>query len=143
MPRSAGALSTEREAVLVVRAEEEARGWTPGPNLSKSEEARHGCDFFSYPPDGGAAHAVEVKGWGEPLTCRDDEFTYDADINAEQHARACRDPNWRLEIVGNLTAARAGAGEIERLTLTAADVVERALPWRYKVGLSGLADRNR
>ena len=143
MPRSVGALSTEREAVLVVRAEEEARGWTPGPNLSKYEEALQGCDFVSQPPDGGAAHAVEVKGWGEPLRRGDDGFTYDADINAEQHARACRDSNWRLEIVGNLTAARAGTGEIERLTLTAADVVERARPWRYKVGLSGLTDRIR
>jgi hypothetical protein len=39
---------------------------------------------------------LEVKGWGEPLTRRDDEFTYDADINAEQHAQACRDPNWEI-----------------------------------------------
>jgi hypothetical protein len=143
MPRSPAGLSTEREAVHVVRAEEEARGWIPGPNLSKSEEARHGCDFFSQPPDGGPAHPVEVKGWGEPLLRQGGEFTYDADVNVEQHARASRDPNWRLEIVANLTAARVGAGEIQRLTLTAADVVDRARPWRYRVSLSGLADHVR
>lgn len=86
---------------------------------------------------------VEVKGWGEPLMRPGGEFTYDADVNVEQHARAFRDPNWRLEIVANLTAARVGAGEIQRLTLTASEVVDRARPWRYKVLLSGLADRIR
>ncbi|MDA0160468.1 hypothetical protein OM076_09335 [Solirubrobacter ginsenosidimutans] len=143
MPRSPSGLSTEREAVSVVRAEEHARGWIPAPNLSKSEEARHGCDFFSQPPDGGTPHPVEVKGWGEPLKRPDGAFTYDADVNAEQLARASRDPNWRLEIVANLTAARSGAGDIQRLTLTAAEVVRRARPWRYKVPLSGLSDRIR
>ena len=127
----------------VVRADEEARGWVPGPNLSKAEEARQGCDFFSRPPDGGSPHPVEVKGWGEPLLDTNGEFTYDADINAEQHARACRDPNWRLEIVGNLAAFQAGSGDTQRLTLTAADVLERSRPWRYKIRLTGLGTRIR
>jgi hypothetical protein len=80
---------------------------------------------------------VEVKGWGEPPLGTNGEFTYDADIKAEQHARACRDPHWRLEIVGNLAAFQAGCADTQRLTLTAADVLERPRPWRYKIGLTG------
>ncbi len=40
-----------------------------------------------------------------------------------------------MEIVGNLTAVEAGVGEPERHTLTAAEGVERAQPWIYKVPL--------
>jgi hypothetical protein len=127
----------------IVREAESARGWVPGPALSKTEEARQGCDFFSQPPDGGAPHPVEVKGWGDPLLTPDGRFTYDADINAEQHQRAEHDPNWRLEIVGNLAAVRASTGEPQRLTLSASDIRQRARPWRYKVRLDGLADRVR
>jgi hypothetical protein len=131
-------LTTEREAVKIVRQEEIARGWTPGPLLSKTRERAEGCDFFSEPPEGGPAHPVEVKGWGEPLLASEGSK---ADINAQQLERAQRDPTWRLEIVGNLTAHRAGLGEIERLTLTAAEVVDRARPLRFNVTLEGLAER--
>jgi hypothetical protein len=137
MPRG-DALKTEREAVEIVRQEEIARGWSPGPPLSKSRERIEGCDFFSYPADGGPPHPIEVKGWGEPLLTPGGSFTYGADINAQQFERARRDPRWRLEIVGNLTAARTGSGAIERLSLTAAEVIERAQPWRFSVPLDGL-----
>lgn len=136
-------LKTEQEATAIVRAEELARGWTPGPPLSKRNERMEGCDFLSSPPDGGEPHPVEVKGWGESLFTPDGRFRYQQDINAEQLARAARDPNWRLEIVANLTAARVGAGSVERLTVTASEVRNRAKPWKYRVNLDGLGDRVR
>ncbi len=80
---------------------------------------------------------MEVKGWGEPAR-PDGSFSYDADINVQQLERAKRDPSWRLEIVANLTAARKGEGTVERLSLSAADVVERAKPWAFLVPLDGL-----
>ena len=112
-----------------------------GRCLSKAQERREGCDFFSSPPDGGPAHPIEVKGWGDPLIGADGSFTYPADINVQQFERAQRDPTWRLEIVGNLAAHRAGLGAYQRLTLSGAEVVERAQPWRYTVPLDGLAGR--
>jgi hypothetical protein len=138
------ALKIERAAYEIVRKEELERDWTPGPPLTKTEEAREGCDFLSTPPTGGSPDRVEVKGWGEPLLMPDGRFTYPADINVEQHERAgAEDQNWRLEIVANLTAARAGVGEVQRLTLTGAEVRDRARPWKYKVGLEGLENRIR
>jgi hypothetical protein len=62
-------------------------------------------------------------------------------VNREQYERAKSDPNWRLEIVGNLAAVRGGTGQPERLTLTGAEVVQRAECWRYRIPLDGLAER--
>ncbi len=124
--------------MAIVRDEEIAREWTPGPPLSRQRERQEGCDFFSTPPGGGAPHPVEVKGWGESLFRPDGRFRYPQDINSEQRARAESDPNWRLEIVANLTAARLKTGVVERLTLTAAEVTSRAVPWKYRVPLEGL-----
>jgi hypothetical protein len=139
MPRGDYA-NTEKLAVEIVRDAELARGWTPGPLLSQRVQHEEGCDLLSTPPGGGAPQRVEVKGWGEPLTS-DNAFTYPADVNREQYEHAKRDPNWRLEIVGNLAAVRAGIGQPERLTLTAGEVVQRARCWRYRIQLDGLADR--
>ena len=125
----------EQRAYEIVRAEEVARGWTPGPRLGQTKQKQEGCDFFSTPPDGSEPHPVEVKGWGEQLRKPDGTFTYWADPRVEQVEQARRDPNWRLEIVANLTKVEAGEGEPERHTLTAADVVAGAQPWIYKVPL--------
>jgi hypothetical protein len=111
--------------------------------LGQAAQAREGCDFFSEPPDGGPAHPVEVKGWGEPVVDDTGAVLDKADINAEQMKRAQSDPNWRLEIVANLTAARAGTGRPQRLTLSAAEVGARSLPWRYRLELDGLGDQER
>jgi hypothetical protein len=132
-------LHTEREAMAIVRAEEKARGWMPGPALSKHQEKLEGCDFLSGPPDGGPPHPVEVKGWGESLFLPDGRFRYRQDINEEQLDRAQRDRNWRLEIVANLSAAREGRGEAERLTVRPADLDGRVTPWKFRVDLTGLA----
>jgi hypothetical protein len=43
--------------------------------------------------------------------------------------------------VGNLTSHRAGLGTYERLTLSAAEVVQRARPWKVTVQLEGLGER--
>jgi hypothetical protein len=82
-----------------------------------------------------------VKGWGEPIVGSDGSILDRADINVEQLERAKADPNWRLEIVANLAAARERRGRRQRLSLTAAEVVERARGWRYHVELDGLAER--
>jgi hypothetical protein len=136
-------LKTEQEAIAIVRAEEKAKGWVPGPSLSKRREREEGCDFFSTPPDGGKPDPIEVKGRGGSMFLSDGRFRSRPDINAEQLARAQRDPNWRLEIVANLGAVRAGAGVVERLTITAADLRTRTAPWKYRVTLDGLAERVR
>lgn len=140
MPRGEYA-EIEKLAVNIVRERETARGWMPGPVLGQHDQHQEGCDLLSAPPDGGPAHRIEVKGWGEPLLAADGSFTYPADVNHEQVERAKSDPNWRLEIVGNLTAVHAGTGEPQCLTLSAAEVVGRADAWRYRVSLDGLADR--
>jgi len=139
MPRGEYA-KTEKLAIEIVRDAEIARGWTPGPLLGQRAQHEEGCDLLSTPPDGGPPRRIEVKGWGEPLVAKG-AFTYPADVNREQYERANSDPNWRLEIVGNLIAVRAGTGQPERLTLTADEVVKRAACWRYRVPLDGLADR--
>lgn len=140
MPRGVS-YDTEREAVEIVRAEEVAKGWTPGPQLGQRAQPLEGCDFLSIPPDGGSAHPIEVKGWGEPMVGPDGSILDRADMNVEQLERAKADPNWRLEIVANLAAARERRGRPQRLSLTAAEVVERARGWRYRVELDGLAQR--
>jgi hypothetical protein len=107
------------------------------------QRAQHdeGCDLLSVPANGGPAHRIEVKGWGEPLLKSDGSFSYPADVNQEQVERARADPTWRLEIVANISAERAGTGNAERLTLSGAEVADRAVGWRYRVPLDGLADR--
>jgi hypothetical protein len=136
-------LKTENEAMAIVRAEEIANGWTPSPPFSKRREREEGCDFLSYPPDGGEPHAVEVKGWGGSVFLPDGRFRTRQDLNADQLARAQRDPNWRLEIVANLGAARTGSGSVERMSLTAEEVCRAAEPWKYRIDLDGLVDRVR
>lgn len=140
MPRGEYA-NTEKLAVEIVRDAEIARGWTPGPLLAQHAQHQEGCDLLSTPPDGGPPHRIEVKGWGESLLADNGAFTYPADVNREQFEHAKDDPNWRLEIVGNLAAVRAGAGPPERLTLTAGEVVRRAECWRYRIPLDGLAQQ--
>ncbi len=137
MPKGAYAVK-EKLAIEVLSQAEIARGWQPSPILGQKAQHAEGCDVFSYPPDGGEAQAIEVKGWGEPLLRPDGKFTYPADVNAEQLQRAKRDPNWRLVIVANLDAVMAGTGEVEVLTLTSSDVIQRAVGWRYRVPLEGL-----
>jgi hypothetical protein len=139
--RQQGAKATELEAIELVRAGEEARGWRPGPLLGQSEQHNEGCDFLSTPPDGGPPHPVEVKGWGDPLRKASGGWSYLADLRAEQLDRARSDPNWRLEIVANLTATREGIGRPQRLTLSAAEVLERAEPLLYRLALTGFEDR--
>jgi hypothetical protein len=142
MPRGEYA-NTERLAVEIVRDAELARGWTPGPLLGQHDQHKEGCDLLSTPPNGGPPHRIEVKGWSEPLLADNSAFTYPADVNREQFERAKSDPNWRLEIVGNLAAVRAGTGQPERLTLTRDEVVKRAECWRYRIPLDGLAQHVR
>jgi hypothetical protein len=137
MPRQEASLSTERRAMQVVRAEEEARGRTITV-LSKTQEREHGCDFVSRGPDGGTEF-VEVKGWGESLLRDADTFSYPADLNRQQYERACAEGSrFRLEIVAGLTAERANPGMYERLTLSGEDVQRLAEPWKYQLALNGL-----
>ena len=140
MPKGTYA-NVEKLAVEIVRNGEIARGWSPGPLLGQHQQHEEGCDLLSKPPDGRPPNRIEVKGWGEPLLMSDGSFTDRADVNHEQMDRARNDPTWRLEIVGNLTAVSAGTGEAERLTLTAAEVSDRAVGWRYRVPLDGLTER--
>jgi hypothetical protein len=121
----------------IVLAEEIAAGWTPRVLGAAALEKQHGCDILSVPPAGGDPHPVEVKGWGDPFIAARRQFGYDQDIRASQMEAAERDPNFRIEIVANLTAYLAGAGPYERLTLTASEIIERAGPHLYGVPLSG------
>jgi hypothetical protein len=61
-----------------------------------------------------------------PVLAPNGAFNYPADVNREQYERTMSDPNWRLEIVGNLAAVRTGTVQSERLTLTAEELVKRA-----------------
>ena len=132
------------EAVRIFLAEERARGWSPTEIGVATEEKRLGCDVLSLPPDGGEPHPVEVKGWGEAfLSGSSGRFVYHQDIRTSQMEAAKRDPNYRVEIVANLTAYMAGIGPYERLTLTAAEICERALPRLYDVPLAGMEERIR
>jgi hypothetical protein len=131
----------EKIAVEIVRQRETACGWTPGPLLGQHAQHQQGCDLVSSPPGGGPPRAIEVKAWGEPLLRPNGTFTYPADVNAGQLQRAEIDPNWRLIIVANLDAVRAGQGDAQLLVLDAAEVTERAVGWRYRIPLDGLAGR--
>jgi hypothetical protein len=121
----------------IVLAEEVAAGWTPRVLGAAALEKRHGCDILSVPPGGGEPHPVEVKGWGEPFIAPRQRFGYHQDVRASQMVAAQRDPNYRLEMVANLTAYLAGTGPYERLTLTASEIIERAIPRLYDVPLTG------
>ena len=125
----------------IVCEAERARGFQPSDLLSQHAQHEEGCDVLSVPANGGPAHRIEVKGWGEPLRKPDGSFTYPADVNQEQLERARSDPMWRLEIVANIAAERAGTGKAERLTMSGSEVAERAVGWRYRVPLDGLAGR--
>lgn len=132
------------EAVRIVLEEERKRGWKATEVGVAKEEKRLGCDILSVPPTGGEPHAVEVKGWGEGfLRSVSGRFAYDQDIRASQLEAAERDPNYRLEIVANLAAYVAGAGRYERLTLTAAEICQRAVPRLCDVRLTGMEDQIR
>jgi hypothetical protein len=135
---------TEKEAMRIVREEEERAGRRV-ETLTKRRERSEGCDFLSYPPDGDPPDRVEVKGWSAPFRkiTKSGEvvFSYGSEVNAEQLERARNDPLWRLEIVANLAAVRAGTGEAQRLSLTGREVVERARPWKFRVPLDGLEAR--
>ena len=132
------------EAVRIFLAEERARGWNPTEIRVATQEKRLGCDVLSVPPEGGEPHPVEVKGWGEAfLSVSSGRFVYHQDIRTSQMEAAMRDPNYRVEIVANLTAYLAGRGSYERLTLTADEVCERAVPRLYDVPLAGLEQRIR
>ena len=121
----------------IILAEERAAGWVPRVLGAAKLEKQHGCDILSAPPDGGAQHPVEVKGWGEPFTTVSGRFGYHQDMRASQMEAAQRDPNFRIEMVANLTAYLAGTGPYERLSLTAAEILERAIPRLYDVPLAG------
>lgn len=140
MARQTAAFSTEKDAMAMVLLEEEARGRTIDL-LSKAQEREHGCDFLSELDN--EIEYVEVKGWGEPLVA-DGEFTYLGDMNAQQHEAAVRlGDKFRLEFVGNLTAARTGTGDAQRLTLLGSEIAANAQPIRYSVELSSFVDRVR
>lgn len=141
MPRGAYGV-IEKLAVDIVSQEEIDRGWKPGPILGQRAQHDEGCDLLSEPPNGAPPQPIEIKGWGEPLLNAAGGFTYPADVNAEQLERARNDPNWRLEIVGNLHAVRDGTGPPQRITLDAAEVVERAVGWRFRIPLSGWRTRS-
>jgi hypothetical protein len=139
-----GDWKTEQEAMRIVRDEEKRAGRRVEP-LSKAREKIEGCDFLSHPLDGGPPDRVEVKGWGAPFenVRKNGEivFSYGSEVNSEQLERATHDPRWRLEIVANLAAVRAGTGKPERLSLSGAEVAERAQPWKFRVPLDGLEGR--
>lgn len=135
---------TEKEAMRIVHEEEERAGRRI-ERLTKRRERSEGCDFLSHPPGGGPPDRVEVKGWSAPfmkmLKSGTAVFSYGSEVNFEQLERARIDPRWRLEIVANLAAVRAGNGEPQRLSLTGKEVVKRAMPWKFRIPLDGLEDR--
>jgi hypothetical protein len=132
-----------RAAMEIVLAEERARGCKAELPGSWAKEKEHGCDILSTPPGSDGPHPVEVKAWGEPLLTAKGRFAYDQDIRASQFAAAQLSDDYRLEIVGNLDAYLAGTGPYERLTLSAGEIRERAVPRLYDVHLEGLQERIR
>lgn len=112
--------------MAIVLAEERAAGWAPHELGAAELEKQHGCDILSTPPQGGAAHPVEVKGWGEPFLAVRGRFAYHQDMRESQMKAARCDNNFRIELVANLTAYLAGSGPYERLRLTATEIRERA-----------------
>jgi hypothetical protein len=95
---------------------------------SWSKEKEYGCDILSTPPGAAAPHPIEVKAWGEPFLTAKGRFTYDQDIRASQFTAAQHSDHYRLEIVANLEACLAGNSHYERLTITAHEIRERAVP---------------
>jgi hypothetical protein len=138
LPYSAWVSEAVRIAAMeIVLAEERAAGWTPRALRAAALEKQHGCDILSVPPDGGQPHPVEVKGWGGSFVAARGRFAYTQDIRESQMQAAKRDPRFRIEIVANLTAYIAGTEPYERLTLTAVEIVERAIPRLHDVPLTG------
>lgn len=126
-----------REAAMeIVEAEERANGWSPQVIGVAALEKEHGCDILSVPPDGGDPHPVEVKGWGEPFLRPSGKFVYTQDVRESQMLAAKQNPDFRIEIVANLTAYLQGNTEYERLTLTAADL-QNAASRLWEVRLDG------
>jgi hypothetical protein len=132
-----------RTAMEIVFAEERARGCVAELPGSWAKEKEHGCDILSTPPGADRPHPVEVKAWGEPLLTAKGRFAYDQDIRASQLAAAQLSDMYRLEIVGNLDAYLAGAGPYERLTLSAHEIRERAVPRLFDLRLDGLQEQIR
>jgi hypothetical protein len=123
-----------------VRARLVSQGWEVDPPLAQVEQRNEGCDFLARSP-AGREHAIEVKGWGDPLVDSNGRFRHAVDINAEQLSRAECDENWRLEIVANLDAVLTSRGHAQCLSLTAAEVRARAVGWRYRVNLDDFVAR--
>lgn len=128
----------------IVITEEHARGWSAVWVGSWAKEKELGCDLLSTPPDGGPPHPVEVKAWGEPFLDPKGRWNYQGqDIRTSQFSAALLDDRYRVEIVANVDAHLAGSGEYERLSLSAVEVVKRAVPRLYDVPLAGLEGRIR
>lgn len=125
-----------KAAMEIVEAEERANGWSPSVIGVAALEKEYGCDMLSVPPEGGDPHPVEVKGWGEPFLRASGKFVYPQDVRESQMHVAKRNPDFRMEIVANLTAYLQRTGRYERLTLTAADV-QSATPRLWEVQLDG------
>lgn len=124
----------------IVVAEELAAGHQPHVLGAAVLEKEHGCDIIVTPAEGSEPTPVEVKGWGEPFFFASGLWRYDQDIRASQMKAAKRNPDYRVEIVANLTAYLAGDGPYERLTLTAGEICERAKPRLHDVPLTGKED---
>jgi hypothetical protein len=130
--------SIRKTAMEIVVAEEAANGWQPRVLGSWKNESAEGCDILSTPPDGGEAHPVEVKGWGDPLLGARGGFTWTQEIQPSQMEAARRNQNFRLEIVANLRAYHAGLGDPERLTVSADYIRQHAFVSQYRIPLDAL-----
>lgn len=129
-------------AMEIVTSEERQNGWAPHVIGVASQEKEHGCDILSTPPEGGEPHPVEVKGWGEAFIGARGQFLYTQDLRASQMRAAKNDPNFRIEIVANLTSYLGGDGPYERLTLRANEI-KSAQPRLWEVVLDGKQDEIR
>jgi hypothetical protein len=127
-------------AMEIVVAEELAAGHRPHVLGAAALEKQHGCDILVTAAEGHEPIPVEVKGWGEPFVSGSGLWRYEQDIRASQKEAAERNPEYRIEVVANLTAYLAGDGPYERLTLTAAEISEHAKPRLYDVPLEGKED---
>lgn len=110
--------------MMIVLAEERAKGWTPRA-LNSREQVTHGCDIVSEPPGDGATHFIEVKAWGRPFLTKTGRWSWpDVVVRESQLAAVKRNPTgvFRFEIVANLDAHRRQGAPYERLTLLADDV---------------------
>jgi hypothetical protein len=133
-----------RTAMVIVIAEEQARGWNALPAGSWSKEKELGCDLLSTPPDGSSPDPVEVKAWGESFLDGKGRWRYSGqDIRVSQLSAVFLNSRYRLEIVANVDAYLAGEGKYERLTLSAGQIIDRVIPLLYDVPLAGLEQQVR